>query len=128
MADGEPGVPQRIKDLFRNGFEIGRDFPVIEKKQIDVGLRIQFAASIAPLRREYTARVEARITRDVVLARRLVNPNNESIDERRIGRDDLATRRARAVPLEQRRPRALDVRTRTARRIAVVPRVIEEQP
>src|SRR5262249_13953371 len=49
VADGEPGVPERVEDHLRDGLDVRVHLPRIEEEEVDVRARIELAAAVAAL-------------------------------------------------------------------------------
>ena len=126
VPDREAGVPERVEDFFRDRLHVGGDFPVIEKEQIDVGLRVQLGASVSAVRDERAARVQTRIALDVIPARGFEDAADQMIDQRCVRRHDLLPARAGAMLLEHQAPRPLDIRAHSANRIGLRPRLVQQ--
>ena len=95
MADRPAGVHQTVIQGLPHRLGIGSDFPVVEKEQINVGMRIQLAAAIAAQGKQATALAEAGIAPRVETGRRGKDVAHKLIDQRGMKLDHGAS----ALPL-----------------------------
>ncbi len=97
VTDGETGVPERVEDALGDGLDVGVHPPRVEHEEIDVGLGVQLAPAVAPLRRDRAAVVGEHVPARVLHRRGMKEELDQAIDRRGVRADDRATARARTV-------------------------------
>ena len=50
LADSETRIPERVQNYLGHHFGVGAGFIVVQEQEVDVGLRIELAAAVAPAR------------------------------------------------------------------------------
>ncbi len=101
VSDDEARVPQRVQHYFGDDFRVRAALVVVQKQQIDVGLRIQLAASVTAARDHRNFLIELGRA-PVVFGVRIVEQRTQQIVHRRRHRGhDLAAARAGEMALGQ---------------------------
>ncbi len=101
MADDQPRVPQRVQDYLGHDLGVRAALVVVQEQQIDVGLRIQLAASVAAARDDREALIELGKAPPVLGVGVAVERAQQIVDRRRVLPHDLGAAGAREVNFGQ---------------------------
>jgi hypothetical protein len=127
MADLQRRVPKGVKQFFGERFDERRNLPAVEKQQIDIRLRVEFAAPVAALRDQSKTATRRGKLLGVLRADGREKMPNQMIHDRGPGRGDLQPACAAAMSVKQGPPAMIDVLARRAFQVMIILHLLEQR-